>query len=84
MYHRGVVDTGMVFPPVACDGSRLVGVLRGQRLFGSLHQPLTDERAVLSQSPCDIGLANVAQVTDHPVELLERVIGSMPVAVELA
>jgi hypothetical protein len=69
----------MVFLPVACDGSRLVGFLRR-----SLHQPLTDERAVLGQSACDIGLANVAQVTDHPVELLERVIGSMPVAVGLA
>jgi hypothetical protein len=74
----------MAFLPVACDRSRLVGFLRGQRFFGSVHQLLTDERAVLGQSACDIGLANLAQVTDHPVELLERVIGSMPVAVELA
>ncbi|MFL5887596.1 MAG: hypothetical protein ACJ76M_00765 [Solirubrobacteraceae bacterium] len=78
------MDTAMVFLPVACDGSRLVGFLRGQRSFRSLHQPLTDERVVLGQNACDIGLANVAQVTDHPVELLERVIGSLPVAVGLA
>jgi len=59
---------------IAGDGSRLVGFL----------QTPTDDRAVLGQSVCDIGLAGVAQVSDRPVELLERVIGGPPVAVGLA
>src|SRR4051812_31167417 len=84
MYPRGVVDTAMAFLPVACDRSRLVGFLRGQRFFRLVHQLLTDERAVLGQSTCDIGLVDAVQVADRPVELLERVLGSFPVAVDLA
>src|SRR3954447_1965634 len=83
-YPRGVVATAMVFLPVASDGSRLVGFLRGQRLLRSVHQPLTDERAGLGKSGCDVGLAGAVQVADRPVELLERVLGSSPVAVDLA
>src|SRR4051794_33064354 len=84
MYPRGVVDTAMAFLPVACDRSRLVGLLRGQRFFRSVHQLLADERAVLGQSAGDSGLPIAVQVADRPVELLERVLGRFPVAVDVA
>src|SRR5215216_2465207 len=78
---------GLATAAIACFSSRscsgLAGRLGRHGLLGSAHQLSADVRPVLCQRPRDAGLANAVQVADHPIELLERVLRRLAVAVGL-
>src|SRR5215210_5710839 len=60
--------------------SFLTDVRAGQRLLAALEQIAANVVAVAGERPGDLHLADAVEVADAPVELLQRVLGRLPVA----
>src|SRR3954454_16816818 len=85
-YPRGVAwATAMVpsFAPCQLGLSGFLGPLVGQGLLALAQQAPPDEGPVLGERLRDLDLADPVQVPDRPIQLLEGVVGRLPVAIGL-
>src|SRR5437764_14992589 len=65
------------------EPSRFARLLRRQRLRSLVHQRAPDVRPVLRELGGDRRLANAVEIADAPVQLPQRILSRLPVALSL-